>query len=111
MKRILAVVLLLPLCLAVFACAHKKAPSQVVGGYTEERDLTAEDAALFAAAAATVDASYEPLKVATQVVAGTNYRFYCKAPDAQERYVYITVFVPLGEGEPAVMTNMEDAEG
>jgi hypothetical protein len=83
------------------------------GGYTQERDLTAEDTALFAAATTElIGVNYEPLKVATQVVAGTNYKFYCKAtnvvPDAEERYVYVTIFVSLVEGEAATVTSIVD---
>lgn len=62
------------------------------GGYTDYRSLTNDDKALF-------DSVYNeepkltPYCVATQVVAGTNYRFLCR-DKAKKDYV-ITVFVPL----------------
>jgi hypothetical protein len=128
MKKISAIVLLLIITSTLLACAGgsgsgtpsdpSAAPepdaNPVVGGYTEERDLTAEDTEIFAAAMEGFDGvRYEPLKVSTQVVAGTNYKFYCKAtnatPDAKERYVYVTIYVPLpSSGDSAEITNIQD---
>lgn len=62
------------------------------GGYTDYRALSDEDVALFADV---YDAEpvLTPYAVATQVVAGTNYRFLCRDA-AKEEYV-VTIFVPL----------------
>ncbi|GHU36854.1 hypothetical protein FACS1894105_07950 [Clostridia bacterium] len=97
-----------------FAEVTKSAEVKPAGGYSAERDLTEEDIVIFNSAAEKLTGvKYEPLKVATQVVAGTNYRFYCKAiyvtPGAEERYVYVTIFKPLiHTGEPAVITDITD---
>jgi hypothetical protein len=123
MRKRIFVVLLIIICFALVSCSGSGTPSgssatpepdtkPVVGGYTEERDLTAEDTEIFVAAMEGLDGvSYKPLKVSTQVVAGTNYKFYCKAtnatPDAKERYVYVTIFVPLpSSGDPAKVTDI-----
>ena len=63
-----------------------------VGGYTSDRDLTAEDAAVFEEATdGLIGVIYEPVKVATQIVAGTNYRFTCYAIGLYPRESEITV--------------------
>jgi flavodoxin len=59
--------------------AAGKTDEMLVGGYSEQRPLAAEDSAVFAEA--TKDYAYlglKPLSVATQVVAGTNYLFVCE---------------------------------
>ncbi len=76
---------------------------RLAGGYTEQRPLTEEDTALFESvmAGASADRSYEPVSVATQVVAGKNYRFAVKVTENGEtKEVFITIFQPLpGKGE------------
>ena len=70
-----------------------KTEEMLLGGYSEQRPLTAEDSAAFAEA--TKDYAYlslKPLSVATQVVAGTNYLFVCE----------MNAF-----GGPAVQTNVK----
>ena len=71
---------------------------------------------MFRSATGDGDVAYTPLSVSTQVVAGTNYRFYCrfedtsdgiqrKAADEGDKYGYcqVTIFKPLpGRGEPTV---------
>ena len=55
-----------------------KTDEMLMGGYSEQRPLTAEDSAVFAEA--TKDYAYlqlKPLSVSTQVVAGMNYMFVC----------------------------------
>ena len=50
------------------------------GGYTGQRPLEASDRELFRrATTGMTGVSYTPESVATQVVAGTNYRFICTA--------------------------------
>lgn len=51
----------------------------IVGGWTPYRtQITPEEAALLQKAVG-VGMSYSPVAVATQPVAGTNYRFFCNA--------------------------------
>lgn len=62
------------------------------GGYTDYRAVADEDIALFADVY-DAEPSLTPYAVATQVVAGTNYRFLCR--DAAEEEYVVTIFVPL----------------
>lgn len=109
---IVAVVLLFAMVLP--GCAQTKAEEeQVVGGYTADRALAAEDRAIFdEAMAGLMGVSYEPTLVATQVVAGTNYRFTATAtvvvPDAEPSLVHIFIFKPLGDN-PAELVEIVDA--
>ena len=72
----------------------------IVGGYTADRAITDDDLKVFNEAMnGLVGVGYEPTLVATQVVAGTNYRFTAMAtpvvlnPVPYKVYVYI--FKPL----------------
>jgi hypothetical protein len=74
------------------------------GGYSQDREVTPDDLAIFEAVMADAqDAEYEPTFVATQVVAGTNYRFTAtatpKSADAKPYSVYVYIYQPL-DGEP-----------
>lgn len=88
--------------------AHGAESGMIVGGYSEDRDVTPEDLALFneVMAGAGAGVSYEPTKVATQVVAGMNYRFTVTATllvEPPETYTaQITIFKPL-QGEPELV--------
>lgn len=92
-------------------------PQQLCGGYTAQREITDGEMEMFRQLVAGGDAVvYTPLSVSTQVVAGINYRFYCrfedtadgirrKGADESDKYGYcwITVYKPLpGQGEPSV---------
>ena len=83
-------------------------PSQIVrpaGAYSEDRALTDEDRAVFAQALeGLMGVKYAPVSVATQVVAGINYRFTAAVtpvvPNAVSYSVHIFVFRSLsGEVE------------
>jgi len=80
----------------------------LVGGYSEDRELTEEDWAVFNKVMAVVvgGEDFEPTLVATQVVAGVNYRFTATAeavvPGAEPYKVHIFIFQPL-EGEPELV--------
>lgn len=70
------------------------------GGWTSFRPLTSEDKDVFNKALnGLVGVGYEPLLVATQVVAGINYRFFCNAkvvyPNAPYYAAIILIFKPL----------------
>jgi hypothetical protein len=70
-----------------------KTDEMLMGGFSEQRPLAAEDSAVFAEA--TKDYTYlglKPLSVSTQIVAGTNYLFVCE----------MNAF-----GGPAVQTNVK----
>ena len=84
-----------------------KTEEMLMGGYSEQRPLTAEDSAVFAAA--TKDYGYlslKPLSVSTQVVAGTNFLFTCemKAFGGPATQTNVKIFRPLpGRGEPELI--------
>ena len=87
--------------------AEGKTEEMLMGGYSEQRPLTAEDSAVFAAA--TKDYAYlglKPLSVSTQVVAGTNFLFTCemKAFGGPATQTNVKIFRPLpGRGEPELI--------
>ena len=87
--------------------AAGKTDEMLMGGYSEQRSLTAEDSAVFVAA--TKDYAYlnlTPLSVSTQVVAGMNYLFLCemKAFGGAAVQTNVKVFKPLpGRGEPELI--------
>ena len=87
--------------------AEGKTEEMLMGGYSEQRPLTAEDSAVFAAA--TKDYGYlglKPLSVSTQVVAGTNFLFTCemKAFGGPATETNVKIFRPLpGRGEPELI--------
>ena len=75
-----------------------KTDEMLLGGYSEQRPLTAEDSAAFIEA--TKDYAYlglKPLSVATQIVAGTNYLFVCemKAFGGPATQTNVKIFKPL----------------
>ena len=65
-------------------------PKPMCGAYTQQRDLTPEELNLFRHTLK--DDRYTPISVATQVVSGINYRFFCKGPDGD---VVVTIYKPL----------------
>ena len=85
------------------------------GGYTEEREPSMEEYQLFREITDSMEGmSFTPLTVQTQVVAGINYRFYCRFSDGSEEYspghCWLTIFKPLpGQGEPKV-TSLEKVQ-
>ncbi len=78
------------------------------GGWTKYRDLTSEDKAVFdEALEGLIGVNYTPNSVATQVVAGVNYRFKCTAtlhrPSGDTEWeVIIVIYKPL-EGAPHII--------
>lgn len=70
----------------------------MTGAYTDHRSLEPSEKELFEAAYKG-DIKLTPLKVATQVVAGTNYSFICK--DSDNNIFEVVIFEPLpGRGNP-----------
>jgi len=84
-------------------------PNEMPGGWTEYRDLTSEDKAVFdEALQGFVGVNYTPNSVATQVVAGVNYRFKCTAtlhrPNGDTKWeVIVEIYQPL-EGTPHIIS-------
>jgi flavodoxin len=75
-----------------------KTDEMLMGGFSEQRPLVAEDSAVFAEA--TKDYAYlglRPLSVSTQIVAGTNYLFVCemKAFGGPATQTNVKIFKPL----------------
>ncbi|PWJ66476.1 Flavodoxin [Fibrobacter sp. UWB15] len=75
-----------------------KTDEMLMGGFSEQRPLAAEDSAVFAEA--TKDYAYlglRPLSVSTQIVAGTNYLFVCemKAFGGPAMQTNVKIFKPL----------------
>ena len=77
----------------------------MTGAYTDQRPLNDEEKKLFRTVTANLaGVRYTPESVATQVVAGTNYRFVCTAePVTQAPQTFraeVFIFQPLpGRGE------------
>ena len=86
--------------------AHES--GQLCGGYSEVREPDTEEYQLFREVTDTVKGmTFIPLSVQTQVVAGINYRFYCRFSDGSEEYspghCYLTIYKPLpGQGNPTI---------
>ena len=84
-----------------------KTEEMLMGGFSEQRPLNAEDSAVFVAA--TKDYAYlglKPLSVSTQVVAGMNYLFVCemKAFGGPAIQTNVKIFKPLPDrGEPELI--------
>lgn len=75
-----------------------KTDEMLMGGFSEQRPLAAEDSAVFDEA--TKDYAYlglRPLSVSTQIVAGTNYLFVCemKAFGGPATQTNVKIFKPL----------------
>ncbi|MEM9542944.1 MAG: hypothetical protein AAGA60_26060 [Cyanobacteria bacterium P01_E01_bin.42] len=88
--------------------------STISGGWsTYNCDITPEAYEVFQEATeGLLGVSYEPVAFATQVVAGTNYRFFSNAtviyPNAPHKAVVIQIYQPL-EGVPYI-TDISDCD-
>lgn len=68
----------------------------ICGGFSEVRDVTEEDLAVFLEATGNGNPVFVPVQVSTQVVAGLNYKFICKKVDEIDPAMYeIKIFKPL----------------
>lgn len=101
-------ILILLLCTMLFCGCD--ATNTAVGGYSKTRRLSDSERAMFTSVTASIEGvEYKPMNVATQVVAGTNYRFLCKAKEmngeGKKYYAAIVIYLPLpGEGEPRLLS-------
>ena len=64
----------------------------MVGGYTEQRDLTEDEKILFEQTYKD-ELQLSPVSVAIQIVAGINYRFICKTEE--NRNYEVIIYKPL----------------
>ncbi|BCL73292.1 hypothetical protein VINI7043_18434 [Vibrio nigripulchritudo ATCC 27043] len=81
-----------------------------LGGWSNFRQLNLEDKSVFNSAFdGFVGVHYEPFEVQTQVVAGVNYRYLCKANRVNEPalhfFAWVSIFTPLDGG--AYITNIQ----
>lgn len=96
------------------AADAQSADEDIVGGWTEidPPEMTEEARMVFKKACETLTgAEYTPLALlATQVVAGTNYRIICESkpsvPSSESGYVIVTVYADLG-GNAEITDTME----
>ena len=115
MKRILILTLAAAALAACGGPGRKAAKTEeskervvMTGGYTEQRPLSEQEQALFhQLMQGLTGVAYTPESVATQVVAGINYRFVCKARtvtlDPETYQAEVTVSQPLpGQGEARI---------
>ena len=73
---------------------------QIVGGFTEYRDITEEELAMFNHVIGKGEDEIIPQKVATQVVNGINYKFFCDSKDGYNlTRCEVTIYKPVN-GEP-----------
>lgn len=107
-KKILNITGIAAIALGLFflveRCTNPKQnyTEHLCGGYTEQHELSDEDLALFRKVLG--ETPYSPLSVATQVVAGLNYRFWCRYDNGTENspgHCFITVYQPL-QGDPVI---------
>lgn len=84
--------------------------NNLVGAYGEQRELTEQEMEMFRSLTDGGDVVYTPLSVSTQVVAGTNYRFWCRFEGASDYgHCWVTVFKPLpGQGDPTVTSTVKE---
>lgn len=106
-------------CIAILTLACNKQASQstatiktefpaACGGYTDYRVLSDDEVVLFDSIYGEAAPALKPYAVATQVVAGTNYRFLCH-DEAKQEYV-VTIFVPLpcyADSQQTKVTNIQ----
>ncbi len=87
------------------------AGTDAVGAFTEDREATAEDKAIFDEAMGDKASNYEVLKVATQVVAGTNYRFLVRVVNGDiASNAHVFIFKSLNADEKAKFVKEEPVE-
>ncbi len=84
-----------------------KANETIVGGWTAYHPLTKEDQKVFdEALAGFTGVKYTPQSVSTQIVAGVNYRFRCKAtlpgPEPIQWEAIVEIYAPLGDKKPHI---------
>ncbi len=107
MKRLLCLTLIVSM-LVLVACSSSN--SDKSGDFSKERDVTTEDIALFKETMKDEANNLTPLKVSTQVVSGTNYKFYVQVNDQKNTFEYITIYVSLDAKEAPKVTERKTAK-
>lgn len=89
------------ICMASCASTRK---TEMVGAFDKNTKLTEEEYSLFKAVVLShSDLQLKPLKVARQVVAGTNYRYECV--DRNKKKVEVVIYEPLpGQGDAHILS-------
>lgn len=118
-KKVLSLLLVL-LMLMLAGCSTKEESviddpvEPVAGGWTINADLPEmNDATFDTARQELTDASYSPLFIlGTQVVAGTNYQYFCyeNTTDGAPSFKLVTVYQGLGENPEISVINTADFE-
>lgn len=130
MKQLILMILALAMLLSMAACGQKskqtaetvqRAEETLAGGWTHPEDTAITDearAAFDKALEGFTGVAYEPVAlIGTQVVAGMNYCFLCKAttvyPGAQPREALVYIYADLqGNAEITDIVNLdEESEG
>ena len=81
---------------------------ELCGGFSKEREPSIDEYQFFREVTDTIKGmSFTPLSLQTQVVAGINYKFYCRFSDVNAEnnpsHCFLTIYKPLpGQGEPRV---------
>lgn len=89
--------ILIVLACTIISCSNTE---QLCGGYSEQRIPTDEELVMFRTVTQNCDMTLTPKKVATQVVAGTNYKFFCRYTDnSGSGKCDVIIYRPL-QGEP-----------
>lgn len=85
-------------------------PQRLAGGYTEQREPSEDEMELFKSATGIGEMVFTPLSVSTQVVAGINYKFWCRYQEKDEGgHCWVVIYKPLpGQGEPRVTSIEKD---
>lgn len=73
------------------------------GGFTDQREITAEEMEMFKTVTGEGDLVLTPLSVSTQVVAGLNYKFWCRYEDPAtgSGHCWVKIYRPL-QGDPTL---------
>lgn len=115
MKRFIIGLAIVVMCFALSSCAYKATNANsagtnkyLCGAYSDCRSLTEQDVQLFESVYS-YDLKLKPQSVATQVVAGTNYKFVCT--DALANDILVYVFKPLPNRDKPRVTGIEMVGG
>lgn len=83
----------------------KEVTDTMVGGYTKFSCVSKEEQDVFNSVQFPLGVDYQAIACATQVVAGTNYKFFCNAkvvyPNSPNETALVTIYKPL-EGSPVI---------
>lgn len=80
------------------------------GAYSSMRNVSSDELAMFRQVTDTLNLKLKPQQVATQVVAGINYKFVCKYTDkvqATSGTCIVVIYKPL-QGNPSLTSLQKD---